>query len=321
MLEKANFIFKRRKEVMKKTVKFLIMMIVIIALAVSMTACSSEFFESIFEGNTSETFDPYNPDPELCTHPSSQHFVSDYIPATCYEDGLERYRCYLCWTVVKEVVLPCEGHTLADTTAAIEPTCGEIGLTSGVYCYACSTWVECPEVIPPTGEHDFNGIGCSAYGPGYYVCLAGCHEEGVEGVESYMCSNPQTVLSETGKSYPCDTGKCTHCGGPTRWYSTVDSYWLDELGDFNLGEAKYDSATCTHKHLRRDHTWQFYCLDCHSWEWEWEHKSLYYYYPDYSNPHDPATCTHDATCLATQDGKPELYCLYCRTFEEEWGNK
>ena len=197
---------------MKKTVKFLIMMIVVIALAVSMTAC---FGISEVTSPTESTYGPGNANPETCPHPK-WYYGAGYYP-TCTEDGQFEKQCLVCGTIFEIEITPCTGH-LEDwvkETEEVPPTCGKPGETTGLYCYACQTWLKEPDVIPPTGEHEFTYSFHSDESL-YYICFAGCHEDGIEGVNCYICKN-------------CPMGKCHHCDGLTICIDALDvylDYWL-----------------------------------------------------------------------------------------------
>ena len=244
---------------MKKTLKILIMMIVIITLVVSMTSCTTLLYlligiEELLQGDTSETL--------VCSHPYSQHFVSDYIPASCTEEGFERYRCYLCWEVIAEIVLPREAHTLIKTEA-VEPSCSP-GYTYGEYCNDCGQWFVEPEVIPPIyDEHDWNGLDCKVEDcsyckvgehPGQFIhCNPTCEKDGYYAAYCYRCTQKVNLIT-----YPA-TG-----------HNYVDGVCINQPFEYEPPCGLHDPATCEHVSKEQDYDGFYYCYDCQRWQWDWE---------------------------------------------------
>ena len=132
---------------MKKTVRILIMMIVIIALAVSMTACINFTNPSITTDNSNNSVG--NVDPDECSH-LSWHFAGS-APVQCNADGYVDMKCPAC-NYVMRLVIPAQ-HTGLQYVEAVEPTCLP-GNTSGEYCTGCDSWVTATE-LAPIYEHKF----------------------------------------------------------------------------------------------------------------------------------------------------------------------
>ena len=172
---------------MKKTVKFLIMMIVIIALAVSMTACLSSGSSNSKSQATREELEkeeyylpPYGypididemgpiygytdwgviRHPDYCEH-SKRGTPGEHTFATCTEPETQTYECYWCGTPIYTEILEEAHHTDISIYEAVEPSCSP-GYTYGEYCYGCDTWIVEREEIPPIyEEHDWLGRDCS----------------------------------------------------------------------------------------------------------------------------------------------------------------
>ncbi len=113
-----------------------------------------------------------------CTSLKQLHFLGDapqfsvygifydveataYYPAgneTWTEDVMRDYGGKITWQAA------CVGEHTIVIDEAVDPTCVDTGLTEGSHCSACGMVIVAQEVIPATGEHDYeNGI-CSVCG-------------------------------------------------------------------------------------------------------------------------------------------------------------
>lgn len=125
--------------------------------------------------------------------PGCQHktTVTNDIPATCTEDGLEgEVVCLACGDVVKNgTVIPANGHG-SEVIPAVPATCTETGLTAGEKCPDCGEVIVAQTVVPKAGHAYDNGV----------VTTPATHTS--TGVKTYTCNCGDaytTVLPKTDK--------------------------------------------------------------------------------------------------------------------------
>ena len=169
---------------MKKALTILLVVLLMLTLAVGLTAC--------------------NPC-KKGSHRWEEDSAVTTTPATCTEDGLKTVFCGRCGAT-KEEPLPKTDHVPV-TVGGTPATCTTAGTSDGVKCSVCETVLTEQQVIPLLGHNYGNVITgtpatCLADGTAdYYECSA-CHKLFVDdGSQKKEVTEAQLVLPKTDHSY------------------------------------------------------------------------------------------------------------------------
>ena len=167
---------------MKRTIKVaLLMCLVLLASALMFTACKDKDVPDSNNEQTTPsetTHEITTPGETTSTEPSPTHVWSEWktiIEAKCEAEGLLQRYCTEC-NYTESKPINALGHTPA-IIPSVDPTCGQTGLTEGKNCSVCAAILVAQEIIPATGEHNYNSsfVPPTATEDGYtkYSCSCG----------------------------------------------------------------------------------------------------------------------------------------------------
>ncbi len=99
---------------------------------------------------------------------SYNHADDEIVPPTCDKQGYTISRCYVCDAQDNNVVdsinsvwlhsfVPATNHADAEIVPAVPAGCENTGLTEGLYCSDCDTWLTAQEVVPAIGHKNAAG--------------------------------------------------------------------------------------------------------------------------------------------------------------------
>ena len=184
-------------------------------------------WESDGKGNHTRTckLDASHVETEKC---AEKYGAPDVTPATCSEEGEEKYTCSVCgYTETK--TLEKVPHTPFETVAEA-PTCEKDGMSAGTYCSVCKVELEEPKVLPKL-EHDYPDTWTNGEdGTHYRVCA-----NDPTHVETKKCNYSQEVVTKpTCVAQGYTTHTCTDCGA-----TKTDTY-VNAL-EHNFEDAEYRS--------------------------------------------------------------------------------
>lgn len=159
---------------MKRILSFIASLVMLLALAVSVSSCEFIFPEQ-------QTPDTTTPD----QHTHSLSLVKEK-KATCTEDGvIAHYTCSGCDKLFADaegkneitsgVVVNALGHTEV-VDKGIKPTCTKTGLSDGKHCSECGTVIVARETLSAIG-HDWEDTLTEDETGSYYKCKNGCGEK------------------------------------------------------------------------------------------------------------------------------------------------
>ena len=127
--------------------------------------------------------------------PAKGHdYVDSVLEATCLDGGATQHTCRVCGKIYYTDLVPAKGHDLETVTGA-PATCTAAGLTDGVRCKTCQTWLVEQAEIPATGHTEVADAAVAAT----------CTEAGkTEGSHCSVCNEilvAQTEVAALGHDY------------------------------------------------------------------------------------------------------------------------
>lgn len=157
------------------------------------------------EGNHTRTckLDETHVETEKC---AEKYGAPDVTPATCTEEGEEKYTCSVCG-YVEEKTLEKVAHT-PFVTVAEAPTCEKDGMSAGTYCSVCKVELEAAKVLPKLNHNYPDTWTNKEDGTHYRVCA-----NDPTHIETKDCTYSQeSVTKPTCVAQGYTTHTCPDCG-------------------------------------------------------------------------------------------------------------